>query len=108
MPDVEAALDHMRRFSDAIRQGAWTGYTGKRIADVVNVGIGGSDLGPAMATEALTPYGREGPRMHFRVQRRRHAPGRDAANAAARNHPVHDRVEDVHDSGNDGQRAIRP
>jgi glucose-6-phosphate isomerase len=65
MPDVRAALDHMREFSDAVRSGAWRGYTGQRITDVVNVGIGGSDLGPAMAVEALAPYAREGPRLHF-------------------------------------------
>lgn len=65
MPGVRAALDHMREFSTAIRTGAWTGYTGQRITDVVNIGIGGSDLGPSMVTEALTPYAREGPRLHF-------------------------------------------
>ncbi|MCA1585553.1 MAG: glucose-6-phosphate isomerase [Acidobacteria bacterium] len=65
MPDVLAVLDHVRQFSEAVRQGKWTGYSGKRITDVVNIGIGGSDLGPAMVTEALTPYGREGPRLHF-------------------------------------------
>jgi glucose-6-phosphate isomerase len=65
MPDVRAALEHMRSFSEAVRTGAWTGFSGLRIADVVNIGIGGSDLGPAMATEALTPYTREGPRVHF-------------------------------------------
>jgi glucose-6-phosphate isomerase len=65
MPDVNAARGHMREFSHALRSGAWTGYTGKKITDVVNIGIGGSDLGPVMATAALTPYAREGPRMHF-------------------------------------------
>ena len=65
MSDVFAALDHMRDFSNRVRTGAWTGYTSARITDVVNIGIGGSDLGPAMATEALTPYTREGPRLHF-------------------------------------------
>jgi glucose-6-phosphate isomerase len=65
MPDVRAALEHMRSFSEAVRTGAWTGFSGLRITDVVNIGIGGSDLGPAMATEALTPYSREGPRLHF-------------------------------------------
>ena len=55
MPDVRAALDHMRTFSEAVRSGAWLGYTGLRITDVVNIGIGGSDLGPAMVTQALTP-----------------------------------------------------
>ena len=65
MPDVTRALAHMRTFSDGIRDGKWTGFTGTRMTDVVNIGIGGSDLGPAMVIEALTPYGREGPGMHF-------------------------------------------
>ena len=65
MPDVRAALDHMRAFSEAVRGGQWLGYTGLRITDVVNIGIGGSDLGPAMATLALTPYAAGGPRVHF-------------------------------------------
>lgn len=65
MPDVRAALEHMRTFSHSVRQGTWTGFSGLRITDVVNIGIGGSDLGPAMVTEALTPYTREGPRLHF-------------------------------------------
>jgi glucose-6-phosphate isomerase len=65
MPEVGAALDHMRDFSERIRTGTWTGFSGSRIGDVVNIGIGGSDLGPAMVTEALTPYAREGPRLHF-------------------------------------------
>lgn len=60
MPAVRAALDRMRAFSDAVRGGMWTGFSGHRITDVVNIGIGGSDLGPAMATEALTPYTRDG------------------------------------------------
>jgi glucose-6-phosphate isomerase len=65
MPDVRAALDHIRTFTEAVRVGTWTGYTGMRITDVVNIGIGGSDLGPAMAAQALTPYGQDGPRVHF-------------------------------------------
>jgi glucose-6-phosphate isomerase len=65
MPAVRAALDHMRTFSERIRSGAAAGFSGLRITDVVNIGIGGSDLGPAMVTQALTPYGREGPRLHF-------------------------------------------
>lgn len=47
----------MKEFVDSIRDGKWLGYTGKPIADVVNIGIGGSDLGPLMVTEALKPYG---------------------------------------------------
>jgi glucose-6-phosphate isomerase len=58
MPDVNAALAHMKAFCDAVRGGAWTGYTGKPICSVVNIGIGGSDLGPVMVTEALRPYAR--------------------------------------------------
>src|SRR2546430_11892385 len=53
MPAVHAVLKHMQTFSDAIRSGTWTGYTGQRITDVVNIGIGGSDLGPVMVTEAF-------------------------------------------------------
>jgi glucose-6-phosphate isomerase len=65
MPEVNAVLQHMRGFSDAVRNGAWRGYTGKAITDVVNIGIGGSDLGPVMVTEALKVYGKEGLRVHF-------------------------------------------
>jgi glucose-6-phosphate isomerase len=65
MPEVQAALDHMQAFSEEVRSGHRKGYTGLRITDVVNIGIGGSDLGPAMAVEALTPFTRGGPRLHF-------------------------------------------
>ena len=65
MPAVRAALEHLRAFAESVRGGQWRGYTGKRITDVVNLGIGGSDLGPAMATLALTPYTHDGPRAHF-------------------------------------------
>ena len=65
MPEVNRVLDKMRRFSDAVRDGAWTGYTGKAITDVVNIGIGGSDLGPKMVASALKPYGKPGLRVHF-------------------------------------------
>ena len=65
MPKVNAVLEQMRRFSAQVRGGDCRGYTGKRFTDVVNIGIGGSDLGPAMATEALKPYGAGGLRPHF-------------------------------------------
>ncbi|MBO9628627.1 MAG: glucose-6-phosphate isomerase [Shinella sp.] len=64
MPDVNAVLNAMGAFSDGIRSGALKGATGKKITDVVNIGIGGSDLGPVMATLALAPY-HDGPRLHF-------------------------------------------
>jgi glucose-6-phosphate isomerase len=56
VPDVHAVLDRMSAFADRIRGGAWTGHTGKRIRNVINIGIGGSDLGPVMAYEALRHY----------------------------------------------------
>ncbi|MFN2452718.1 MAG: glucose-6-phosphate isomerase, partial [Pyrinomonadaceae bacterium] len=65
MPEVNAVLAHIREFTEAIRSGAWKGYTGKAITDIVNIGIGGSDLGPVMATEALKPYGKQGLHVHF-------------------------------------------
>jgi glucose-6-phosphate isomerase len=65
MPEVNAALEHILGFSDGVRSGARTGADGRRFTDVVNIGIGGSDLGPAMAVEALTPFTREAPRLHF-------------------------------------------
>src|ERR1700757_3208995 len=56
VPDVHAVLDKMATFSERVRSGVWTGYTGKRIRNVINIGIGGSDLGPVMAYEALKHY----------------------------------------------------
>ncbi|MCS6770975.1 MAG: glucose-6-phosphate isomerase [Kiritimatiellae bacterium] len=56
MPEVNAVLDRMRDFSRRVRSGEWRGHTGRRIRNIVNIGIGGSDLGPAMAYEALKPY----------------------------------------------------
>lgn len=65
MPDVNAVLAHMRQFSDSVRNGSWLGYSGKRITDIVNIGIGGSDLGPVMVCEALKPYATPDLRAHF-------------------------------------------
>jgi glucose-6-phosphate isomerase len=65
MPEVNAVLDKVRTFSGAVRSGVWKGYTGKPITDIVNIGIGGSDLGPKMVCEALKPYGIPGLRVQF-------------------------------------------
>jgi glucose-6-phosphate isomerase len=65
MPEVRRVLAKMRAFTDKLRSGAWKGHTGKAITDVVNIGIGGSDLGPVMATEALRPYWKKDLRAHF-------------------------------------------
>ena len=107
MPEVNAVLAHMREFTEAIRTGAWKGYTGKAITDVVNIGIGGSDLGPVMVTEALKPYGKPGLNVHFvsnvdgthmAETIKRLKPGDDA---------VHRRLQDLHHPGNHHQRPQR-
>ena len=64
MPEVRRVLEQMRKFSDAVRNGKWKGFTGRKIRHVVNIGIGGSDLGPVMITEALKAYA-NGPEVHF-------------------------------------------
>ena len=65
MPEVNAVLTKMKDFSTRVISGAWQGYTGKKITDLVNIGIGGSDLGPSMVTQALKPYAKEGLAVHF-------------------------------------------
>lgn len=65
VPGVHAVLDKMAAFADQVRSGAWTGFTGKRIKNVVNIGIGGSDLGPAMAYEALRAFADRGLTVRF-------------------------------------------
>jgi glucose-6-phosphate isomerase len=63
--EVAGVLAHMKTFSDAVRSGEWKGYTGKRIDTIVNIGIGGSDLGPVMVTEALKAYAQRDITAHF-------------------------------------------
>ena len=65
MPAVNAELDKIRLFSDSVRNGEFTGYSNKRLTDIVNIGIGGSDLGPLMVCEALKPYQSDDLNMHF-------------------------------------------
>lgn len=65
MPLVNSVLDKMRIFTEQVRNGEWLGASGKTITDVVNIGIGGSDLGPLMVTEALKPYASENLNVHF-------------------------------------------
>lgn len=64
MPGVRETLERMAHFADDLRDGEITGHTGQRFTDVVNIGIGGSDLGPAMVTQALSPYA-DGPKLHY-------------------------------------------
>jgi len=65
MPEVNAVLEQIRNFSVRIISGEWKGYSGKTVTDIVNIGIGGSDLGPLMVTEALLPYRKSNIRAHF-------------------------------------------
>ncbi|XP_037539235.1 glucose-6-phosphate isomerase [Nematolebias whitei] len=65
MPEVNRVLDKMKAFCQRVRSGDWKGFSGKSITDVVNIGIGGSDLGPLMVTEALKPYSADGPNVWF-------------------------------------------
>ena len=65
MPDIRGVLDHMKTFCAKIHSGEWKGYSGKKIRNIVNIGIGGSDLGPVMVTEALKPYWVEGIQTYF-------------------------------------------
>jgi glucose-6-phosphate isomerase len=72
VPKVHAVLDKMADFSNRVRGRAWKGHTGKPIRNVVNIGIGGSDLGPVMAYEALRAYSDRGPDVPIRFQHRWH------------------------------------
>ncbi len=65
MPEINAVLAQMREFSEKVRKGAWQGYSGKKITDIVNIGIGGSDLGPVMVCDALKPYASKDLNVHF-------------------------------------------
>ncbi|GAB2619499.1 glucose-6-phosphate isomerase [Emticicia sediminis] len=65
MPDVNEVLEKMKVFSGKVISGTWKGYTNKSITDIVNIGIGGSDLGPVMVTEALKPYKKKNINIHF-------------------------------------------
>ena len=65
IPEIKKVRHQMRSFCEKIHDGSWTGYTGKKIKHIVNIGIGGSDLGPVMVTEALKPYWVEGIQAHF-------------------------------------------
>ncbi|WDN89014.1 glucose-6-phosphate isomerase [Desulfosarcina sp. BuS5] len=65
MLEVNAVLEKMKDFSNRIISGEWKGFTGKKVTDIVNIGIGGSDLGPVMVTESLKPYAKKGLSVHF-------------------------------------------
>ena len=107
VPQVHAVLDKMADFSNRVRSGAWKGHTGKRIRNVINIGIGGSDLGPVMAYEALKHYSDRA--MTFRFVS--NVDGTDFAEAVARprsgRNAFHRLFENLHDAGDDDQRSKR-
>ena len=107
VPQVHAVLDKMADFADRVRSGAWKGHTGKRIRNVINIGIGGSDLGPVMAYEALRHYSDRSADVPLRLERRRHRLRRGDARSRPGGDAVHRLVEDLHDAGDDDQRAQR-
>ena len=107
VPEVHAVLDRMADFSDRVRSGAWKGHTGKRIRNVVNIGIGGSDLGPVMAYEALRHYSDARHDLPLRLQRRRHRLRRGDARPRPGRDAVHRLLQDLHDAGDDDQRPHR-
>ena len=106
--EVHDVLDRMAALADAIRSGAWRGHTGERIRDVVNIGIGGCDLGPAMACQALARLPRTRSSMSASS---RTSTATDLVESLARpraRDDARDRaVEDVHDPGDDGERRDR-
>ena len=96
MPGVREVLDRMRDFSADVRSGAIRGATGKPFTDVVNIGIGGSDLGPAMVTLALEPYTRADLRGPLRLQCRWRPSLRHDEESRHRVDAVRRRVQDLH------------
>ena len=106
MPEVKAVLAKMRAFSQKVRDGVWTGYSGQPVTDIVNIGIGGSDLGPLMVTEALRPYAKPDLRVHFVSNVDGTAYHRDPQAALPRNHTVRRCFQNFHHPGDVEQRPF--
>jgi glucose-6-phosphate isomerase len=94
VPEVHAVLEAMSAFANRVRSGAWKGHTGKRIRNIVNIGIGGSDLGPVMAYEALRHYSERGLTFRFVSN----VDGIDFVEATHGRDALHRLLEDVHDT----------
>ena len=105
VPKVHEVLDRMADFSARVRDGSWKGHTGKRIRNVINIGIGGSDLGPVMAYEALRHYSDRSLTLPLRLQCRRDRFRRGDPRPRSRRNAVHHFVEDFHHARDDDQRA---
>ena len=105
MPEINAVLNKMKDFSDKIISGEWKGFTNKKITDIVNIGIGGSDLGPVMVTECLRPYAKEGLAVHFVSNVDGTHITETLKRAESRNHSVFDCFKNLYNSGNDDKRV---
>ena len=107
VPQVHAVLDKMASFANRVRSGEWIGHTGKPIRNVINIGIGGSDLGPVMAYEALKHYSDRSLTFRFVSN----VDGTDFAEAVQRSRPGGDAFrcffQDVHHAGNHDERPLR-
>ena len=108
IPQVHEVLDKVYAFADKVRSGEWVGVTGKSIKTVVNIGIGGSDLGPVMVYEALKPYVQDGSDRSIRLQHRSDGRRGEDQGSRSRDHAVHRGVEDLHHVGDADQRAAGP
>lgn len=102
MPKVNSVLERMGKFAHAVRCGDWLGYTNQVITDVVNIGIGGSDLGPLMMCSALKNFGHPRLRMHF-VSNVDGAQLRDVGKSTPRNHFIYHRFQNFHHARNHHQ-----
>ncbi len=108
VPGVHEVLDRMADFSRRVRSGEWKGHTGQRLTTIVNIGIGGSDLGPVMAYEALRHYATRELACRFVSN----VDGTDLAEATRdldpARHALHRRLQDLHHPGDDGERLVGP
>ena len=105
VPGVHAVLDKMAGFADRVRSGDWKGHTGKRIRNVINIGIGGSDLGPVMAYEALKHYQPARSDVSVCLECRWDGLCRGGAGSECGGDAVPGRFEDVYDAGDDDECA---
>ena len=105
--DVHSVLDAMGDFTDRLRSGEWTGATGKRISTVVNIGIGGSDLGPVMVVPGAAALCRRRHLGAIRLQRRSRRPDREAGRLRPGHNAFHRRIQDVYHAGDADQRHRR-
>ena len=102
--DVREVLDRIYAFADKVRSGEWTGVTGKKIETVVNIGIGGSDLGPVMVYEALKPYADAGISARYISNIDPNDLAEKTKGLDPETTPVHHRLQDLHHPGDPDQR----